>query len=703
MADITFQYPAWYFIFCLLLGGAYAFILYYKDDTFKNASAHSRRLLYGLSFLRFIVVSFVAFLLMAPLLRSTFTEEEEPIVVVVQDQSASIPQAWQEGDSAAYIEQMNALVEGLTGQYRVETFSFGDDVGQGIDYSFEDKSTDISQVFDQLYNLYTNQNLGAVILASDGIYNQGSNPLYAQNMLNVPVFTVALGDTVPKKDLKIRDVQHNRIAYLDDKFEVRINAAAQNAAGGNSRVTITEIIADGADRELFNESFSIPEDDFAKSWSVNLEAKETGLRHYRAALSPLDGEITNENNYFDFFVDILDSRQKILLLANAPHPDITAIRQALDNNKNYEVDIRFFENLNESLDQYNLVVLHQLPSETNAVSSILNELEGKNISTWYIAGNQSSISDLNRAQNTVNIRNTQGSTNDAQATLNKNFVMFQVPEGMEDALGNYPPLKAPYGEYQLSSRASVMLLQKIGSVVTDYPLLAMDQSSERKVAVLAGEGIWRWRLHNFLRSNDHRVFDEFISKVVQFMSVKEDKRKFRVTMPKNIFNENEAVAFNAELYDDNFELVNDPEVSITILDEESREYPFNFNRTGNAYTLNAGHFNVGSYTYTATTNFNDEQLTHSGQFSVRPVKLEALQTTANHRLLHQLATQSGGQMLYPSELANIQQIISSQEQIRPVLHETEETRAFINLKWLFFILLALLGMEWFLRKYNGAY
>ena len=42
------------------------------------------------------------------------------------------------------------------------------------------------------------------------------------------------------------------------------------------------------------------------------------------------------------------------------------------------------------------------------------------------------------------------------------------------------------------------------------------------------------------------------------------------------------------------------------------------------------------------------------------------------------------------------------DQIKPVLHESETTTAFINLKWPFFLILLLLGAEWFIRKYFGG-
>ena len=64
---------------------------------------------------------------------------------------------------------------------------------KGIDYSYKDKVTDISRFFEEIYDVFSNQNLGTVIVATDGIYNQGNNPVYVGNKLNVPIFSIALG------------------------------------------------------------------------------------------------------------------------------------------------------------------------------------------------------------------------------------------------------------------------------------------------------------------------------------------------------------------------------------------------------------------------------------------------------------------------------------------------------------------------------
>jgi hypothetical protein len=64
---------------------------------------------------------------------------------------------------------------------------------------------------------------------------------------------------------------------------------------------------------------------------------------------------------------------------------------------------------------------------------------------------------------------------------------------------------------------------------------------------------------------------------------------------------------------------------------------------------------------------------------------------------------SGGRMLYPGELDELKTLIENSGSAKPVMREITTTRSIIHLKWIFFVLLGLLGMEWFVRKFNGGY
>ena len=46
-------------------------------------------------------------------------------------------------------------------------------------------------------------------------------------------------------------------------------------------------------------------------------------------ISPIANEFSKENNVKDLFIEVLDARQKILILAASPHPDLAAIKKFL--------------------------------------------------------------------------------------------------------------------------------------------------------------------------------------------------------------------------------------------------------------------------------------------------------------------------------------------------------------------------------------
>ena len=195
-----------------------------------------------------------------------------------------------------------------------------------------------------------------------------------------------------------------------------------------------------------------------------------------------------------------------------------------------------------------------------------------------------------------------------------------------------------------------------------------------------------------------------LSKTFQYLTLKEDKRKFRVSLDKNIFNENELIFFDAELYNESYELINEPDVLLTIRNEKGDDFKFTFNKTNNrSYTLNAGYFPVGNYTFHAEVMSSGQELAYDGQFSVQPIQLEIYETTADHRLLHLLSEKYGGEMVYPAEMASIVSKIKEKGSVLPIIYETTKTRSVINLKWIFFILMGLLSLEWFIRRYFGSY
>jgi len=697
MDNITFQYSPWYILLCLALGLAYAGILYYRDRTFRERSAKVNG---WMGLLRFVAVSSIAMLLLSPLIRSILTETKKPIVVVAQDQSESVIADMNEETKTKYQADFEALKASLAENYEVKDYAFGENVREGVDFKYEDKVSNISEFLSEMYDLYSNQNLGAVIMATDGVYNEGNNPVYAGTKLTAPIYSIALGDTIPKKDLVLKRVFHNKIAYLNDRFSIQIDVAALNALGGNTNLTVSKVVA-GKTKVLQKVPISINKNDFFTTKEIVLDANAAGVQRYRVSVNSVAGEVTTSNNSKDIFVDVLDARQKILIMANSPHPDLAALKQIIETNKNYETTIAFAKDAQVNIADFDFVILHQLPSKAFNVATILSQLNAKKTPRLFIVGSQTDLGTLNKVQPLMSISGNGRNTDDVQGVVAADFSLFNMDEVIADELPNFAPIQAPFGDYKNNEVGQVLLYQRVGKVKTKRPLLVVGEEQDTKVGVLAAEGLWRWRLFDYLQNKNHDLINELMSKSIQYLTVKEDKRKFRVTTAKSIFNENEPIIFDAELYNNSYQLINEPDASLVITDDENRNFNFTFSRAGDAYTLNAGILPVGNYKYKASV-FTNEQLSFNGQFSVQPVQLESFETTADHRMLRLLSTQYGGQVYYPTQLASLGDNLV-QNKIKPVLYQTTQTQSIMNIRWLFLLLALLLFLEWFLRRYWGGY
>lgn len=656
-----------------------------------------------LALLRFLTIAIIGILLLGLILKQSATEARKPIVLFALDNSSSLLYGHDTTELKAIYEDIKGMGEELSeGDYEVKTILFGDEFRPQDTIDFGDKSTDIGEVFDMAYDMYGAENLAAIVLATDGIFNEGRDPIYAAERLKVPVYSVMLGDTTTRKDLRIKKVFHNKIAYLGDKFTVQVDINAHNLAGQSTTLRISAYEG-GRYNLIQSKNIDINKRDYFFTEEVVLEAKKSGVNRFLFSLSPLEGEVATANNSREIFVEVLDNRQKILILSHSPHPDIAAITHILNARQNYDIRSELIRDFKENIAEFDLVILHQLPSTKHNLATLMRQLDDMNKPVWFIIGRQTDLNRLNQLQSAVTIRSTVAKPNEVSAKISPSFSLFNLEEETKSSVSSFVPLAAPFGNYTVGAGTNVLLYQKIGQVDTEYPLLLFQNSEKGKRAVLTAEGLYKWRLYDFLLHDNDHIVSDIVQKTATYLNVKDDKRRFKAYTSKNIFDENEPLMFSAELYNESYELVNEPDAHITITNEEGREFPFVFNRRQNAYFLSPGLFPVGQYRFRAYTELNGKQLEHRGQFSIQPVQREMYDLTARHGMLERLSESYGGIAVNPGQAQEVKAAITDNKRIKPVLYETTYTSTGIDLKWLFFALILLLGLEWFLRKYHGSY
>lgn len=698
LSEIKFSYPTWFLLLCLLLGLVYAAALYYKDNRFAESPRWSSILM---AILRTLAVSSIAALLLAPVVKSITEEIKQPIIVVAQDMSQSVISGLDAEQIAQQSKYINDLTAALAGSYEVKQLTIGDQVTEGVVDSFTTKITNLSNALEYIDDNYGDQNLGAIIMSTDGIYNEGKNPIYTNTNITAPLYIVAQGDTSIRRDLAIKNVFANKIAYLGDKFSIQIDVSAVNADGMSSNLLVTKT-TDGQSKKLHSENISIKKDNFFTTIEVVISADQVGVNKYRIALTPVSNEVSKANNYKDIYVEVLDARQKILLLANAPHPDLAAFKNIITKNKNYEAEIKFVQDGDVTVRNYDMVILHNLPSEKHDITAVVAELDKRRTPRLYVVGAQTNLQRLNAQQGLISVSGSGINTENVQARILPNFSSFTISENLSRTIKNFPPLIAPFGEYKDPLGGNVLMKQVVQDVETSYPMLSFSDKQGYKMGVLVGEGIWKWRLYNYVQSENYDLVEELINKTIQYIATKEDKRKFRTSTSKNLYKENEDIIFDGQLYNDNYEMVNTPDVFVNVRNAD-KEYKFTMSRSNNFYTLNANLLPPGKYSYEAATNFDGEALSQKGYFSVEDIQLELYDLTARHGLLRSLSNKYGGKVVLPAQAESLVASLTGENKLKPTVYPTTRTKSVINFKWLFWILLTMLCGEWFLRRYMGNY
>src|SRR5690606_28627735 len=170
-----------------------------------------------------------------------------------------------------------------------------------------------------------------------------------------------------------------------------------------------------------------------------------------------------------------------------------------------------------------------------------------------------------------------------------------------------------------------------------------------------------------------------------------------------VYAETDDVIFTAEVYNDAYEKITAQEVTMKINNEQGEAFEFTFDVRGNDYFLNAGNLPVGNYSFHAGVVIGGVTYTETGNFVVTEMNLERVVLQANPRMLYQLASQSGGSFSNLNEVDEMIATLKESNHLKPVSSFQELITELLNQRWLFFVLILLMGMEWFLRKYWGIY
>ncbi len=674
--------------------------------------ATGRRLL--LSALRCAALFLVLVLLFEPVLRRTEATEEPPVLAVLVDASQSLGREDGTGAGAASARDVLRRLPAVDGETRIYAFD-GETapLPAGDSLAFEGVRTDIAGALQRVEDDLDGQNLGGVLLISDGRYNTGRNPIYLAERYDVPIYTAIVGDTTRQRDVLVARVTTNEIAYAGVELPVQVAVRADGFEGERATVSLFE-----RDRRLASETVTLPEGSIEATVDLSFTPETEGLHRYTVAVTRFDGEVTYGNNTESVAVRVLSNKRRVLLLAAAPGPDLAALRQVLDADPNLEVvpftqrgPGTFYEGaLPASLDGFDAVVLAGFPGRAAAPAAVEHVVAAVNdgLPLLFVLTQQTDLPALRAAFGDVlPVRPEVVRTTFTEAALVPTpagalHPVLAVPTAPPSTLDRLPPVATSDSRWVASPDARVLATTRVRGIAFDDPLLLVRQRGRSRSAALLAAGTWRWLNLPADLASVEDFYPGLVDNLLRWLTTREDDRPVRVRPVQPLFGEGEAVEFTGQVYDESLSPIPDASVQVRVTMPDGSTSPFTMRPVGaGRYVLDAGTLPEGDYTFTASAEREGAALGEDrGAFAVGALALEFRDLQADAGLMRQIARRSGGAVVDPAEIPTLRAQLEAGG-FGPRIVEQEHETELWHIAWLLGIVIALLAAEWVLRKRSG--
>ncbi|MUU77152.1 vWA domain-containing protein [Winogradskyella endarachnes] len=640
---------------------------------------------YLLTALRVISIFGILLLIINPKFESYIYFDEKPTLVLAVDNSESVSYLKQ-ADNAK--QMVNALLDNsdLNDRFNIETYSFGKSLSSLDSLNFNERQSNLALALKQFGEVYANQ-IAPIVVVSDGNQTYGSDYSYVSKSIKQPVYPVILGDSTVYSDLSIKQLNVNRYVYLKNKFPVEVIA---NYSGTESITTELKIWSGNS--VVYRKQLQLNASKTSEIISTALLANSVGVKTYRVELVPLESEKNKINNSKNFGVEVIDQKTNIALVYDRMHPDLGALKKAIESNEQRSVELIKPKDYLTQVNDFQLAILYQ---PNNTFNLVLKEIQTQKINTFIISGETTNWNILNESQDYFKQKIT-NQTENYQPSLNRNYGTFIV-ENLD--FNSFPPLKSEFGTLQISVPFETLLYKSVNGITTEDALLATFEADGTKHAILNGEDIWKWRAQSFLNTNSFNNFDEFINKLVQYLSSNKKRKRINIDY-KSFYNGIDDVIISAQYFNKNFEFDNSASLSIILKnknDESIREVPLLLNN-GN-YTVDLSGINSGLYDF--TIKHNSESVATSGSFQILEYNVEQQFLNADITKLKALAYNSDGEAYFTNQSQLLIEHLLKDKRYATIQKSTKNIVPLIDWKYLLGIIVLSLFAEWFIRKYNG--
>ncbi|GFR61463.1 hypothetical protein ElyMa_000104100 [Elysia marginata] len=564
---------------------------------------------------------------------------------------------------------------------------FAKDLSLSDSISFNKRQTDIGKSLETIQRLYSNYGEKvALLLITDGNTTEGNNYTHQNFARNLRIYPMVVGDTIPKVDLKIENINANPYTSKGNVFPTEIFSKYD---GEKPVQTVCEISRNG--KKIFSENLYFNKLNRSKVIKAFLKSGTVGMNHFKVLLKPIPKESNILNNKKEFAIEVLDKKVNVIVVSSIVHPDLGTLKKSLKNANGYDFRLIRPKQRYELWKEKGIFILYQ---PDNNFRNIFRKIQAYKKNYLIITGTKTDWSFLNSIQREISLSTSIKDTEETQPIFNSDYHNFVINNF---SFLNYPPLLSQFGTLKASIPLASLFFKSINGISTDIPLMATAESQGNRRGFLFGEGIWKWRMKDYLEHKTFRIFDDLFGKFIYYLS-QDNSRDRLVVDSKQFYNQGD-VQIVARYFDKDYNFDDRAVMQIEMKNKDGFVQDAIMTLKKGYYKASFNSAPAGSYTYKISVK-GVPNMAREGQLKVLEYNAEKQFEKADIDKLRVIAKTTNGELVFSfSQFQNT--LFSSEETAKPIVKKISKPIHLLDITWLFLTLVGIFSAEWFLRKRNG--
>ncbi len=600
-------------------------ISFYYKNTIPTIEHWQKILLISL---RSIAVIILLLLLLNPILYFFQNKTVKPSVVILNDISESMQQFGKDQSKSDIFNKLKKETENIIEAKNYDIINF--DFANGIDGNIN--STNLTKTITQVFKKIDTDNIEAIILLSDGWFNDDELDLIEKQ--NIPIYTFDPRFQADDFDLRISEINHNKTVYRNELTPIEVNITSRNY-NGKAKV------------KLFSENKLIKEKEIDLKgkeflqFNFNTSFQSTGFTPISLRISTDSTEINTDNNVLNSAIQVKRDRSKALLISDFLDWDVKFISSAVSKDQHWQSKF-LLKNIN----------LQNAGENT----SLKTEINGVNVLTLINHGSLSFSKDeviiINRF-----IRNGGGLFIIGKPVDELEDISPAVSSGIDQTFKSNFTLTKQSEQFNTFSLIEKRDIKNIPPVSHYYvrskveaKVLAQFENDERSPAVLfknIGNGkilnftfhdLWKWQLWNSGNGYNNLMYNIF-SWLGQTSS-----ERFYASLDKNSFYLGEDINIELHAFDETLSPITEMNAEISVTNSENQIVHQGFMLTeNNNHFIKISDLQSGKYNFVISDQTSQSQT--EGEFIISQDSPESRDTGINLSLLSYISNKTDGKII----------------------------------------------------------